>query len=51
MNDDHSDHLGSTTACTCGQAARYAGRRLKMFTAVLRPLPLERAYYHCERLP
>ena len=48
LNEDHSDQLGSTTACTCGQAARYAGRRLKTFTTVLGPLTLERAYYHCD---
>ena len=48
MNEDHSDHSGSTTACACGQPARYAGRRPKTFTSVLGPLTLERAYYHCD---
>ena len=27
LNEDPSDHSGSTTACACGQTARYAGRR------------------------
>ena len=48
LNADHSDHSGSTTACGCGQTARYAGRRSKTFTSVLGPLTLERAYYHCD---
>ena len=48
LNEDHSDHSGSTTACACGQTARYAGRRPKTFTSVLGPLTLERAYYHCD---
>ena len=41
LNEDHSDHSGSTTACACGQTARYAGRRPKTFTSVLGPLTLE----------
>ena len=48
LNEDHSDHSGSTTACACGQTARCAGRRPKTFTSVLGPLTLERAYYHCD---
>ena len=48
FNADDSDHSGSTTACACGQTARYAGRRPKTFTSVLGPLTLERAYYHCD---
>jgi hypothetical protein len=35
--------------CACGQPARYAGRRGKVFESVLGPLTLARAYYHCER--
>ena len=46
LNEDHSDHSGSTTVCACGQTARYAGRRPKTFTSVLGPLTLERAYYY-----
>jgi hypothetical protein len=34
--------------CSCGQPARYAGRRDKTFTSVLGSLTLARAYYHCE---
>ena len=48
FNADDSDHSGSTTACACGQTARYAGRRPKTFTSALGPLTLERAYYHCD---
>ena len=48
FNADDSDHSGSTTACACGQTARYAGRRPKTFTSVLGPLTLERAYYYCD---
>ena len=47
-NADDSDHSSSTTACVCGQTARYAGRRPKTFTKLLGPLTLERAYYHCD---
>ena len=35
LNEDHSDHSGSTMACACGQPARYAGRRPKTFTTLL----------------
>ena len=48
LNADGSDHSSSTTACVCGQTARYAGRRPKTFTTLLGPLTLERAYYHCD---
>ena len=48
MNADHSDGVGPTVACACGQAARYAGRRPKTFLSVVGPLTLERAYYHCD---
>ena len=47
-NADDSDHSSSTTACVCGQTARYAGRRPKTFTTLLGPLTLERAYCHCD---
>ena len=47
-NADDSDHSSSTTACVCGQTARYAGRRPKIITTLLGPLTLERAYYHCD---
>ena len=48
LNADHSDYVGPTVACACGQAARYAGRRPKTFLSVLGSLTLERAYYHCD---
>ena len=48
LNADHSDGVGPTVACACGQAARYAGRRPKTFLSVVGPLTLERAYYHCD---
>jgi len=48
LNADVSDHVGPTLPCSCGQPARYAGRRKKTFTSVLGHLTLTRAYYHCE---
>jgi hypothetical protein len=48
LNADHGDHSGPSLPCTCGGAARYAGRREKTFTTVLGELTLSRAYYHCE---
>jgi hypothetical protein len=47
LNADRSDHDGPSAACACGKAARYVGRRKKMFHSVLGRLTLERAYYHC----
>lgn len=47
INADTCDYAGPTLCCTCGQPARYAGRRSKSFQSVLGPLSLERAYYHC----
>jgi hypothetical protein len=47
FNADKSDCAGPTTACACGQLARYIDRRGKTFQSVLGPLTLERAYYHC----
>lgn len=47
LNADTSDQAGVTRPCSCGQPARYAGRRPKSFATVLGPLTLERAYYHC----
>jgi len=48
LNADTSDHSGPMLPCTCGQPARYAGRRGKNFESVLGDLRLERAYYHCK---
>ncbi len=47
LNGDSSDYWGTEAPCTCGELARYAGRRPKTFESVLGPLRLERAYYHC----
>jgi len=47
INRDHTDGAPPALACTCGQPARYAGRRKKRFVSVLGELELERAYYHC----
>jgi hypothetical protein len=47
FNADHGDYRGPHQKCSCGQSARFAGRRTKTFTSVLGPLQLERAYYHC----
>lgn len=46
LNDDKSDYLGPTTTCWCGGAARYVGRRPKLFRTVLGEITLHRAYYH-----
>jgi hypothetical protein len=48
LNADVSDHVGPRLPCSCGQPARYAGRRDKTFTSALGDLTLRRAYYHCE---
>ena len=47
LNADTSDHAGPTVPCSCGQHARYSGRRSKTFESVLGRLVLVRAYYHC----
>ena len=47
FNSDTSDFVGPTTACSCGEKARYVERRSKNFETVLGTLRLERAYYHC----
>jgi len=47
LNADHSDGESPHQDCSCGQPARYAGRRAKTFESALGPLTLERAYYHC----
>lgn len=47
FNADLSDEVSAWLRCSCGRAARYAGRRTKQVESVLGPLRLERAYYHC----
>jgi hypothetical protein len=47
LNRDSSDHVGPAVVCSCGQAARYAGRRPKTFQTALGEMTLERAYYDC----
>jgi hypothetical protein len=47
FNADTSDYTGPSLACDCGQTARYAGRRVKVFRSILGELRLDRAYYHC----
>lgn len=47
LNADTSDYAGPSRSCDCGQPARYAGRRIKVFQSILGELRLERAYYHC----
>jgi hypothetical protein len=50
LNADHSDQKGAHLPCpSCGEAARFAGRRQKTLISVLGPLSLERAYYTCGR--
>lgn len=48
LNADLSDNSGPFLPCPCGAAARFAGRRGKVFQSVLGALQLERAYYHCK---
>jgi len=49
LNADRSDHAGAHQPCPiCARAARYAGRRDKVFTSALGALALSRAYYHCD---
>ena len=48
FNADKTDHAGPTTACACGQMARYIERRVKTFQSVLGSVTLQRAYYHCD---
>ena len=47
LNADHSDHLGRSVPCPCGERARYAGRHRKAVQSALGEMTLERAYYHC----
>jgi hypothetical protein len=47
LNAGTSDQAGPSLNCDCGQAARYAGRRSKVFQSILGELKLDRAYYHC----
>jgi hypothetical protein len=47
LNTDTSDYAGPSLGCECGQAARYAGRRIKVVQSILGELRLDRAYYHC----
>jgi hypothetical protein len=47
LNADHSDGDQTHRNCGCGQVARYAGRRQKVFQSILGTLKLVRAYYHC----
>jgi len=47
LNADRSDGGQTHYPCPCGQTARYAGRRSKLFHSILGPLTLHRAYYHC----
>ena len=48
FNADTSDYSGPRLPCSCGQSARYAGRREKTFISVLGSVTFKRAYYHCE---
>lgn len=47
LNADTSDYAGPQLTCTCGEGARYVGRRAKTWVSALGALRLERAYYHC----
>ena len=47
LNADLCDHTGPRQPCSCGGAARFAGRHRKTFMSALGPVTLQRAYYHC----
>ena len=47
LNADTADHVGPSRLCSCGQLARYAGRRPKTLETVLGLITFSRAYYHC----
>ena len=47
LNADRSDGQARTQPCSCGRAARFAGRHPKTFETALGPVTIERAYYHC----
>jgi Transposase len=47
LNADTSDHAGPSLNCDCGQSARYAGRRSKVFHSIPGELKRDRAYYYC----
>jgi hypothetical protein len=49
LNADTRDGEEPTLPCSCGEPARYAGRRAKWLQCVLGTLRFERAYYHCAR--
>lgn len=47
LNADLSDGQSPTQPCSCGRAARLAGRHPKTFETALGPVTIQRAYYHC----
>lgn len=47
FNSDRSDHCGPEAQCTCGESARYVGRRNKTFVTVMGEIHISRAYYYC----
>lgn len=49
LNADSCDGAEPTLPCSCGEQARYAGRRSKWLQCVLGTLRFKRAYYHCAR--
>jgi len=49
LNADTSDHVAPELPCHGGASAQYHGRHEKSFESVLGPLPLQRAYYHCDQ--
>ena len=48
LNADTSDQVAPALDCSCGQCARFAGRRPKSFRTALGEMRLHRAYYHCD---
>ncbi len=47
LNEDET--AASQQPCSCGEPARYGGKRAKKLVTLLGPVVVERAYYHCSR--
>ncbi|OGB88850.1 MAG: hypothetical protein A3H39_12170 [candidate division NC10 bacterium RIFCSPLOWO2_02_FULL_66_22] len=48
INAGHTDHVGPTGPCRCGNTAHSAGRKEKTILTAMGEMRLERAYYHCD---
>ena len=48
LDEQDDGYCGPRPACRCAAQAVYAGCRAKTVTAVLGPVTLRRAWYHCQ---